>query len=173
MKVTIKNYQNLAYRTMANLKTKAADGMHMASGVTTELGEMQEGIDNNDRDNIREENGDAFWYVANACNIYGFNFIDLYEKRDLNHYKIFKLHDYMDLHKREFVYGKEIDLEKLEEQLIRLIRLLSDTAREQGFTIEDSLQRNINKLLIRFPDKFTKEKALNRDLKAELKTLKQ
>jgi hypothetical protein len=40
-----------------------------------------------------------------------------------------------------------------------------------GFDFADDLERNINKLKLRFPDKFTEEKALNRDLDGERKIL--
>lgn len=40
-----------------------------------------------------------------------------------------------------------------------------------GVNPEEAYERNINKLMVRFPDKFTEEAALNRDLGAERLTL--
>lgn len=174
MKVTVGNYQKLASRTMASLGSIGADGIHMSSGITTELGEMNVGILNNDLPNIREEHGDCLWYVANECNIYNMAFEDIVNKAfELNIYvrSNFQLHELVDLHKREFVYGKTMDVEKLEEQLIILTSDLVQISVEEGFIFEDSLQRNIEKLLARFPDKFTQENALNRDLDKERKIL--
>ena len=174
MKVTIKNYQKLASRTMATLGSVAADGMHMGAGVTTELGEMQLGIANNDLPNIREEHGDCLWYVANECNIYNMSFVDIVDKGIALYSEArgkFQLHELIDLHKREFAYGKPMDVEKLEEQLVILVTGLIEISEVLEFEFEDSLQRNIDKLLARFPNKFTQEDALNRDLEAERKIL--
>ena len=40
-----------------------------------------------------------------------------------------------------------------------------------NFDLEEILQTNIDKLRVRFPEKFTKENALNRNLEQERKTL--
>jgi hypothetical protein len=40
-----------------------------------------------------------------------------------------------------------------------------------GVKIEDAMERNINKLKIRYPGKFSKENALNRNIEAEQKAL--
>lgn len=40
-----------------------------------------------------------------------------------------------------------------------------------GVTMEDAMRRNIEKLRVRYPDKFTEERALSRDPEAERKTL--
>ena len=40
-----------------------------------------------------------------------------------------------------------------------------------GIDYEKSLENNINKLKVRFPEKFTEENALNRNLKEERKVL--
>ena len=169
---TIENYQEQALRTMASLGTKAMDGMHMAAGFTTEIGEMNEGIAYNDIVNIREEHGDTYFYIANECSTYGLIFTDLIEQAKTRRKKPFYLHNIVDLHKREFAYGKEMDLIKLEDELITMIQYLSKVEKDFKFTIEESLVINIKKLYKRYPDKFTEEKALNRDLEAEYKTLK-
>ena len=88
-----KNYQERAHRTIALLNSQAIDGAHMALGITTEIGEMQEGIKNNDIVNIKEEHGDCNWYIANECNIYSFNFEHLYKvaKKSLFEEPIFRM----------------------------------------------------------------------------------
>ena len=174
MKVTVSNYQKLASRTMATLGSVGADGIHMSSGITTELGEMHKGIFLEDLPNIKEEHGDCLWYVANECNIYNMSFVDIANKGiELSNFLRgeFELHELVDLHKREFVYGKIMDVEKLEEQLVMLVASLVTVSDEFDFEFEDSLQRNIDKLLQRFPNKFTQENALNRDLEKERKIL--
>ena len=172
---TIKNYQERAARTMPDLGTKAANGAHMALGVTTEIGELEEGLERKDLVNVREEHGDANWYIANLCNIYSMDFTILYEVAEEQIEKglrePFKLHDLVDLHKREFAYGKDIDVDDLFDELLNLMTYLISVARVCEFTFEESLIKNIDKLYQRFPNKFTQEDALNRDLEKEREIL--
>lgn len=175
IKVTVGNYQKLASRTMATLGSQAVDGAHMAMGITTELCEMDLGIANEDLNNIREEHGDCLWYVANECNIYNMHFEDIYYKaiewiEGLG--EQFELHELVDLHKRELAYGKAMDVEKLEEQLVRLVADLFDAAYSNNFDFKHSLQLNIDKLAARYGDKFSQDRALNRDLEKEEEILK-
>lgn len=169
---TFDNYQERVTRTLAPLGTKAVDGAHMIIGITTELEEMNEGILFNNVINVREEHGDCNWYIANECNIYSLNFKKLYEKALVFDFSQFSLGRLADLHKRELAYGKPMDVSLLEEELIRLIRVLLATSKKFSFSYEESLGINITKLYKRYPEKFTNEEALNRDLDAEYETLK-
>lgn len=173
VEVTVGNYQELAKRTMASKGSKAADGAHMALGITTEYGEMNVGMFTGDLVNIREEHGDMTWYLANSCNIYGLNFESLYRLAVSTAPRNFVLHDIVDLHKREFAYGKEMDINELKEQLITAIQKLLLTSHTYGFTFQESLQLNIEKLAARYGEKFSEFRALNRDLKKEHEILSQ
>ncbi len=137
---------------------------------------MKDAIKNKDLINTREEHGDTNWYIANECNIYGLDFLSLYdiakEYLDSNNIIEFKLHDLVDLHKRELAYGKDIDRDDLFDELLGLTQYLIIEAETNGFSYEDSLQRNIAKLYKRYPEKFTQDNALNRDLQSEHETLK-
>jgi len=73
----------------------------------------------------------------------------------------------LDALKKTLVYGKPIDYINLLEEagdekwyLALLLRTLKKTDREAG-------DLNIKKLLVRYPENFSGEKALNRDLSAE------
>lgn len=170
---TFENYQERSARTIARKSCIADDGAHMALGITTEIGEMKDAILNNDFINIREEHGDTNWYIANECNIYGLSFKELYEEATKKaHESNYKIHDIVDLHKREFAYGKEMDIDKLKAELIALIKYLIWTSRYFDFSYEESLVINIDKLYTRYPEKFTQEAAINRNLDAEYETLK-
>jgi len=169
-KTTIENYQERALRTMVSLGSKAIDGAHMALGLTTEYIELEDGINKDDLPNIREEHGDILWYVANECTIYKLSFKSICKKA-INSGGVFKLGDIVDLHKRELAYGKEIDANVLEELIIEAVAWLIFVAESYNFTFESSLERNIDKLIQRFPDKFTQEAALTRDLDKERKIL--
>ena len=49
---------------------------------------------------------------------------------------------------------------------------LAIMADEIGFSFEDVMEKNLEKLKARYGDKFTKDKAINRDLSKELDVLK-
>ena len=51
------------------------------------------------------------------------------------------------------------------------IMIMMDLCKVWNINFEECLDLNINKLKIRFPDKFTEENALNRDLASERKEL--
>lgn len=171
-KVTLANYQGFAGRTMASLGYLAVDGAHMALGFTTEVGELDEAMQKNDLINAREEHGDTLWYLANTCTLYGLSFeTTIYTARNEKMIGTFKLHNLVDLFKRELAYKKEMNLISLQTELVLLAQLLMGVEEYFGFTLEDSVQRNIDKLFVRFPDKFSEESALDRNLDAEYKTL--
>lgn len=170
---TLENYQERAARTISLLGSNAVDGAHMALGITTEVEEMKDAMINKDFVNIREEHGDCNWYIANECNTYKLNFKELYDEAKSSASPFsFKLHNIVDLHKRELAYGKEMDITKLKIELISLIQYLVWVCNIFEFSYEESLVININKLYARYPEKFTQEAALNRDLDQEHEILK-
>ena len=172
-KVTIANYQEFAGRTMASLGYLAVDGAHMALGFTTEVGELDEAMQKNDLINAREEHGDTLWYFANTCTLYGLSFEKTIQTaRDEKVLGEFKLHNLVDLFKRELAYKKEMNLISLQTELVLLAQSLMGVEEYFGFSLEDSLQRNIDKLFVRFPDKFNETNALERNLDVEYKVLK-
>jgi NTP pyrophosphatase (non-canonical NTP hydrolase) len=73
--------------------------------------------------------------------------------------------------KRHIYYGKELDLVNIGEECgdtCWYLGLLSDVT---GIPIEEIKRKNIEKLKARFGEKFSEEKALNRDLDKERKIL--
>lgn len=69
-------------------------------------------------------------------------------------------------------YNNDKGIENLKEELgdiLWYIALFCDTFK---WSLEEIMVANIEKLKIRYPEKFTEEKALNRDLEAEKETLK-
>lgn len=78
-----------------------------------------------------------------------------------------------DVFKKSIAYNKKIDLINLKEEIGDLMWYIINFCRIYGFNIEDILQTNINKLQSRYPEKFTTEKALNRDLNVEREILEQ
>ena len=166
-----KQYQQEAKRTCASLGSKKLDLAHVALGVNSEVEELQDAINNDDMVNAQEEIGDMFFYIANC-----FTFLDL-EMSNMS-YLIPKSQDYVkelyklsakfqDDVKKHIAYGKELktlNLTTLQLTLMELITLYD-------FDGSEILNKNIEKLKKRFPDKFTEEKAINRDTEAERKIL--
>ena len=73
--------------------------------------------------------------------------------------------------KKAKFYGKELDVTNLKEEsgdILWYLALLFDAI---GTTFEAEQERVINKLKVRYPDKFTKAEALERDLTSEREVL--
>ena len=69
--------------------------------------------------------------------------------------------------KKAKYYGKELDLVNVKEEagdMLWYIALLFD---ELGTDFPTEMERVINKLAVRYPDKFSSDSALVRNLKAE------
>lgn len=77
----------------------------------------------------------------------------------------------LDAYKKHFAYGKELDTVNVEEEIADIIWYVSNLCRLKNIDFEKALQRNIDKLKARFPEKFKQENALNRDLDVERKIL--
>ena len=169
----LKNYQEQSARTLPDLGSQGANGIHMGAGIASEFGEMLEGMERNDLPNIIEEHGDGNWYIAGVCTIYGFSYETLYNETqpagsEIHVMSIFKL---LDLFKAEFAYGKAIDLILLRKYLGEVLSVFMKAAVEKEFNQLESLQKNIDKLKQRFPDKFDADKAINRDVVVEREIL--
>jgi NTP pyrophosphatase (non-canonical NTP hydrolase) len=93
---------------------------------------------------------------------------------DLNHAMtgmLTEVGEFADVLKRHINYGKDIDWVNLAEESGDIFWYLAAAVRviekKTGVTAEQILQKNIDKLRTRFPNKFTTEQAINRDLNAE------
>lgn len=73
----------------------------------------------------------------------------------------------LDAFKRKLFYGKELDVVNVKEELGDLIWYMAILMRELDLDFHEILQLNIDKLRARFPEKFTENHALNRDLEVE------
>ena len=77
----------------------------------------------------------------------------------------------LDAFKKHIFYGKPLDVVNVGEEIADMLWYLTNLARLTDLDVENLLQNNIDKLRKRFPEKFTQEGALNRDLEAERKEL--
>lgn len=79
--------------------------------------------------------------------------------------------EYMDQMKRHMIYGAPLDHTNLKEELGDMLWYIALAMRALDTNFEKEFLRNIVKLKARFPDKFTMENAINRDLDGERKIL--
>lgn len=77
----------------------------------------------------------------------------------------------MDALKKSKIYGKELDTVNLVEEAGDIMWYLAILADELGVSFEDMWEKNIAKLRVRFPEKYTDHHAENRDLATERATL--
>jgi hypothetical protein len=193
---SFKEYIELAVRTLAPLDTRGKNRLHMALGNTSELGEMADALKKHlaykkpfDVVNFLEEIGDFFWYIAclvkleedlnpenfTPDNIDSTIIVELPLARDhvYESYEVLVEDLSEDFNKALHVY---ITLDKYlvkyrSEGNFALIPIAYICCELLGVSPYDVMTTNINKLRGRFPDKFTEEKALNRDLDSERKIL--
>ena len=71
------------------------------------------------------------------------------------------------------VDGEPLDLVNLDEEFGDILWYVAVYCDHRGISIEDLMAKNIAKLRARFPDRFSTEKAIHRNLDAERKELEQ
>jgi NTP pyrophosphatase (non-canonical NTP hydrolase) len=71
----------------------------------------------------------------------------------------------------KFANGDQLDQKNLLEEIGDVFWYCAIILKRLGFTFEEAMEANINKLAKRFPDGFTEFHAINRDLNAESEVL--
>jgi len=147
--------------------------LHAVVGVITELEELTDW--NGDEVNKKEEVADSFWYVGILDRVLELNLeipkvtttkVQITnEKLIIDLYKISsKLLDFL---KKKIYYNKTIDLSIFSNLSKDLFDTLCLFCEINNIEIESILDTNIAKLKARYGDKFSSEKAINRDLTTE------
>ena len=75
--------------------------------------------------------------------------------------------EFLDALKKAIYYGKKLDKVNLAEEMGDILWYCAIALDELGVSFEEVMEKNIAKLEARYPEKFTEEKAENRDLKTE------
>lgn len=163
--------------------------LHMGLGVATEYFELMEAINKKDFVNVSEEIGDIQWYIGNHLKMIFKSEDKIYEKLTevwfKPQYSLLTVNEHMDvitnlfekytdMCKRHGAYNKKIDQyeDKLRTLAINISHsLVSILLNHAEVSPKQCLERNINKLLARYPDKFDQFLAMNRDLVAEREIL--
>lgn len=74
----------------------------------------------------------------------------------------------MDTLKKNLIYGSELNITNLKEEIGDIAWYFALICRALGMTIEEVFEKNIAKLAKRYPNKFSKEAAENRNVVNEL-----
>lgn len=168
--------------------------VHMGLGVVSEVNELMDAIAKLDKVGIAEELCDQLWYAGNDLTIMfkaGFisastyetfanrEFGKSYEATDggtrgdkaflyANIYNASKL---ADLTKKYMAYGRPYKIDVYIKSMDYFLASINNIAIEAGIDLEQAMENLINKLRVRYPDKFDAEKAVNRDLAGERREL--
>lgn len=183
--MNINEYLVLSEKTMSQAfycEEKEQRLLHAIIGALTEVEELLENykegvltVDVTKQGSVAEESADIFWYLAivlrefemecdiptnsiYAENTNPFNMLLDFTKSSL------KL---LDVLKKKIYYNKPIMDVFFQEDTVKLFNILSSYCLAHNVVIEDILDKNIAKLKARYGDKFSTDKAINRDLEVE------
>lgn len=166
-------YCELAPRTLKLTGNKDVDLLHMVCGMTSELRELDDANnDSMDLVNISEEYIDILWYVASYIHLRSLNPLECIEILHLPQMKFINaISDMNDLVKKYVIYGKGIYPPDEKDYLSNIVSYVVMILKRYNIDFGQSLQNNIDKLKVRYPDKYSDVNAQIRDLDAERKEL--
>jgi NTP pyrophosphatase (non-canonical NTP hydrolase) len=151
--------------------------LHAVMGILTETEEL---LDNHlikiDETNILEEIGDVTWYLAIIGREYNMDFPTDLPLSNEDPMKIVisiikQTCKLLDMLKKKLYYNKPINDESF-KQISTLVMILTQSYMNYySIDIKGSFNINIAKLKARYGDKFSSDKAINRDLETERKIL--
>jgi len=180
----ILEYQGLAARTCPTLEGEGVNERHMNLGVITEIGEAMDIFKKflaykkpMDLVNLGEELADMAWYIVNKCRfeelILDDNFDEvLAETKELVEERMFTKADLPAELKAEAILTLILvpycaPTNNMFSAPIVQLAMLHHIASWFDLDFFQCLTNNIEKLKVRYPEKFTEEAAQNRDLEAE------
>ena len=175
----IKQFKEECKRTCASLGNDKLDLSHMILGMVSELEELDESLVIKDIVNTGEEIADIYWYLMNYIS---FRELDIeLEQSNYNSYRLdshtlvyglsITVSKLSDLTKKYIAYGRGINEVEEEELILEIDKYLQAILLRKGLDLGNILQNNIDKLKIRFPEKFNENEANNRNLTKERKEL--
>lgn len=185
--MNLREFQRDALRTEStifHISSVSPRIIHGITGIVTEVGELQEGLFGSSyRDlNLKEEIGDIMWYMALLLDDLHLTFDSIpckelitLEGKPLGINKQRELASWMNIYagkltnqlKRALFYGKPWEQDLIIDHLRNLYQYILTFCDEVNVNIGDVCEAVIAKLRKRYPDKFTVQAALNRDLVAE------
>lgn len=192
-KLSHAEYRELSARTVSpnfwvtsemNLVTESGrlQELHMAMGLVTEVQELMLAVLKPDGEerivNIGEEICDAMWYIAGLERLYGIDLstcqprLSLHTPMNLVTDLIVDSVEILDMYKKCLFYNKNLNLAHLYTRLNSAMSTLETLAIDFDLQTSVLKAKNINKLYVRFPEKFTNVNAQERNLSAEYEALR-
>lgn len=169
--MNLNDYVKLALRTESvrpfdntDHGRRASRLVHAALGIESEMAELGMSVDDA---NTLEELGDLCWYLAVLADEFGFDLEEVRHKAPAGSWGAIS-----DQAKRVWFYNAPADVTAIEKAAGNLMQFVFVTATiSLRVSLDLVLEANVRKLRTRFPDKFSDQAALNRDLEAESKAL--
>ena len=147
--------------------------LHAVIGILTEIEELLDNHigDSSDEINRSEELADAFWYCAIISREYNIDFSQISRKSNNPMETLIRIVKHtcslLDMLKKKLYYNKPIDLSNFSDLSKKLFNTLCLFCEMNNIETELILDTNIAKLKARYGEKFSSEKAINRDLTTE------
>jgi len=175
-------YKLKSEKTMSNDFHCGKQTENLLHGIVGILTEIEELMDWDDEINKKEEVADIFWYLAlidrelnlnlKIQKLDDNNFFQLKNETLINRCLKLSLVS-LDQLKKKLYYNKTINTEKFSSNVVYIFETLCIFCLFNKIDISKILEANIEKLKSRFGEKFSSERAINRDLKNERTILEQ
>ena len=165
----LNTYQPLALRTAKMFDSTNMDLVHVALGLTSEHFELMDALQKRNYDGAFEELGDALWYCALGAHVLGFQLSSIQLQAGFyNWTEDAAMANFISHVKRRAIYGKEMNQAQVEQAIGDLHVIVANlVSRIHGInyisgktvSLGDVLKANIDKLKLRYPDKYSDEAA--------------
>lgn len=178
-KMDYETYRDFVVTRLARKDTLLEDLIHMTLGLSSEIIEI---MDSKSTSDMIEELGDMMFYATGLDHLMDHNFDHASTLDDqkqiydsylfdatfyIYKYQVSKLSDAI---KRSFIYGDELpDLRYTNQSILKSVTTMCLSL---NMSPEEMMDINIKKLSKRYPNGFSKDDALNRDVEAEKKTMR-
>lgn len=173
-----RDYIPLAQRTNPDLGSAVLNSVHMCLGFASETYELVEAEDKKDTVNVGEEIADKLWYLAGYIFINNVEFSMEFVSNTIPVHvgsrvdssgasMVFFESMLLDYDKKWLAYGKEKDAGMVKNAVVNLFMSYNNFIVAHNLNASTIMSNNIDKLRVRFPDKFTTEAAINRDTASE------
>ena len=174
--MTFSEYIPLALRTECDRSSCNEQNrlLHAAIGAMTESTELSHFVG---KANFVEELGDILWYMAIALDALGRKELSETQAAGTIHGGnalrtiCVESANLLDQMKKNIFYGKQYDRDDYARSCEFIIHCIRQICVSWAIKFEDVLKANIRKLTVRYPEKFTDEAAINRDLDSERRAL--
>ena len=164
--------------------------LHSCIGSLTEIQEILENYENgllitdsNKQGSVAEDSADIFWYLSILFRELNIQIIEKEEHSFiLDKFNVNRPFDLLlefikenlkllDILKKKIYYNKDMNIEVVKKLSINMFYLLNYYCEKNNTNVSDILDKNINKLKARYGEKFSSERAINRDLETEREIL--